>query len=123
MPSFTSTAAVIKMNSDGSVVVNIALTEIGQGTATVVTQMAADRLRFPVSRVKVAVERDTDKDPFDWQTVASKGLLLTGNAVIAACDDSCDRPTWTRPSSARANRGSRTMTVRRFSSNSARRSQ
>jgi len=49
MPSFTSTAAVIKMNSDGSVVVNIALTEIGQGTATVVTQMAADRLRFPVS--------------------------------------------------------------------------
>jgi CO/xanthine dehydrogenase Mo-binding subunit len=87
MPSFTTTAAVIKMNSDGSVVVNIALTEIGQGTATVVTQMAADRLRFPVSRVKVAVERDTDKDPFDWQTVASKGLLLTGNAVIAACDD------------------------------------
>jgi len=73
MPSFTTTAAVIKMNSDGSVVVNIALTEIGQGTATVVTQMAADRLRFPVSRVKVAVERDTDKDPFDWQTVASKG--------------------------------------------------
>ena len=87
MPSFTTTAAVIKMNSDGSVVVNIALTEIGQGTATVVAQMAADRLRFPVSRVKVAVERDTDKDPFDWQTVASKGLLLTGNAVIAACDD------------------------------------
>ncbi|MGO9333037.1 MAG: xanthine dehydrogenase family protein molybdopterin-binding subunit [Acidimicrobiales bacterium] len=87
MPSFTTTAAVIKMNSDGSVVINVALTEIGQGTATVVTQMAADRLRFPVSRVKVAVERDTDKDPFDWQTVASKGLLLTGNAVIAACDD------------------------------------
>ena len=37
--------------------------------------------------VKVAVERDTDKDPYDWQTVASKGLLLTGNAVLAACDD------------------------------------
>ncbi len=91
MPSFTSTAAVIKMNSDGSVVINIALTEIGQGTATVVAQMAAERLRFPVSRVKVAVERDTDKDPFDWQTVASKGLLLTGNAVLAACDDLLSR--------------------------------
>ena len=47
MPSFTTTAAVVKMNSDGSVVINIALTEIGQGTATVVAQMAADRLRFP----------------------------------------------------------------------------
>ena len=87
MPSFTTTAAVVKMNSDGSVVINVALTEIGQGTATVVAQMAADRLRFPVSMVKVAVERDTDKDPYDWQTVASKGLLLTGNAVLAACDD------------------------------------
>src|ERR1035441_6575170 len=75
------------MNADGAVVFNIALTEIGQGTATVVAQMAADRLRFPISRVKVVVERDTVKDPFDWQTVASKGLLLTGNAVIAACDD------------------------------------
>ena len=82
MPSFTSTAAIIKMNSDGSVIINVALTEIGQGTATVVAQMAADRLRFPSSSVKVAVERDTDKDPFDWQTVASKGLLLTGNAVF-----------------------------------------
>ena len=87
MPSFTLTAAIIKMNSDGSVIINVALTEIGQGTATVVAQMAADRLRFPIERVKVAVERETDKDPFDWQTVASKGLLLTGNAVLAACDD------------------------------------
>ena len=87
MPSFTSTAAIVKMNSDGSVIINVALTEIGQGTATVVAQMAADRLRFPISRVKVAVERDTDKDPYDWQTVASKGLLLTGNAILAACDD------------------------------------
>jgi CO/xanthine dehydrogenase Mo-binding subunit len=91
MPSFTSTAAIIKMNSDGSVIINVALTEIGQGTATVVAQMAADRLRFPMGRVKVAVERDTDKDPFDWQTVASKGLLLTGNAVLAACDDLLQR--------------------------------
>jgi CO/xanthine dehydrogenase Mo-binding subunit len=75
------------MNSDGSVIINVAHTEIGQGTATVVAQMAADRLGFPIGKVKVAVERDTDKDPFDWQTVASKGLLLTGNAVLAACDD------------------------------------
>jgi CO/xanthine dehydrogenase Mo-binding subunit len=87
MPSFTSTAAIIKMNSDGSVIINIALTEIGQGTDTVAAQIAADRLRFPVERVKVAVERDTDKDPYDWQTVASKGVLLTGNAILSACDD------------------------------------
>jgi len=37
--------------------------------------------------VKVAIEKDTDKEPYDWQTVASKGIILTGNATILACDD------------------------------------
>ena len=87
MPSFTASASVVKMNSDGSVVVNIALMEIGQGCNTAIAQIAAERLRFPVSRVKVAVEKDTDKEPYDWQTVASKGLILSGNATILACDD------------------------------------
>lgn len=87
MPSFTATAAVLKMNSDGSVVLNVALMEIGQGCNTALAQIAAERLRFPMERVKVAIERDTDKDPYDWQTVASKGLILSGNATILACDN------------------------------------
>ncbi|HET7839182.1 MAG TPA: xanthine dehydrogenase family protein molybdopterin-binding subunit [Rectinemataceae bacterium] len=87
MPSFTATAAVVKMNSDGSVIVNVALTEIGQGSATAIAQIAAERLRFPLSRVKVTIEKDTDKEPYDWQTVASKGLILSGNATGLACDD------------------------------------
>jgi len=87
MPSFTATAAVVKMNSDGSVIVNVALTEIGQGSATAVAQIAAERLRFPLSKVKVTIEKDTDKEPYDWQTVASKGIILTGNATALACDD------------------------------------
>jgi len=49
--------------------------------------MIAERLRFPLDRVKVAFESDTDRDPYDWQTVASKGLLLSGNAAILAADD------------------------------------
>ncbi|HUW41036.1 MAG TPA: xanthine dehydrogenase family protein molybdopterin-binding subunit [Rectinemataceae bacterium] len=87
MPSFTATAAVVKMNSDGTVNVNVGLTEIGQGSTTALAQIAAERLRFPVSKVKVTVEKDTDRDPYDWQTVASKGLILSGNATILACDD------------------------------------
>ncbi len=51
----------------------------------------ADRGRdgcgFPIEKVKVTVEKDTDRDPYDWQTVASKGLILSGNAVVLACDD------------------------------------
>jgi CO/xanthine dehydrogenase Mo-binding subunit len=87
MPTFTATAAVVKMNTDGTVIVNVALTEIGQGSATAVAQIAAERLRFPMSKVKATIEKDTDKEPYDWQTVASKGIILTGNATVLACDD------------------------------------
>lgn len=87
MPSFTGTAAVARMNSDGTVIVNITLTEIGQGSATAMAQVAAERLRFPIEKVRVAVGKDTDHDPYDWQTVASKGTILSGNAVGLACDD------------------------------------
>jgi CO/xanthine dehydrogenase Mo-binding subunit len=87
MPPFTASATVIKMNSDGTVVVNFALEEIGQGCNTAIAQIAAEALRFPMDRIKVANERDTDKDPYDWQTVASKGLILSGNATILAAQD------------------------------------
>ncbi len=86
MPPFTATAAVIKMNSDGSVLVNVGLTEIGQGSTTALAQIAAERLEFPLHKVIVTIEKDTDRDPYDWQTVASKGLLLSGNAVVLACE-------------------------------------
>jgi CO/xanthine dehydrogenase Mo-binding subunit len=87
MPSFTATSVIVKMNSDGAVLVNVGLTEIGQGSTTALAQIAAERLKFPLNKVKVTVEKDTDRDPYDWQTVASKGLILTGNATILACAD------------------------------------
>jgi len=87
MPSNTATSVVVKMNSDGSVLVNVGLTEIGQGSTTALAQIAAERLRFPLNKVRVTIEKDTDRDPYDWQTVASKGLILTGNALLLACQD------------------------------------
>ncbi|RFU94994.1 xanthine dehydrogenase family protein molybdopterin-binding subunit [Sphaerochaeta halotolerans] len=87
MPSNTATAAVIKMNSDASVTVNIGLTEIGQGSTTALAQIVAERLGFDLDKVYVKLEKDTESDPYDWQTVASKGLLMSGNACILACED------------------------------------
>jgi CO/xanthine dehydrogenase Mo-binding subunit len=87
MPPFTATAVVVKMNSDGSVIVNLGLTEIGQGSTTMIAQIVAERLRFDISQVHVVVDKDTSRDPYDWQTVASKGIILSGNAAILACDD------------------------------------
>ena len=87
MPPFTATAVILKMNEDGSITANLSLTEIGQGAYTALAQIIAERLRMPAERVKIAVETDTDRDPYDWQTVASKGLMLSGNAGILAADD------------------------------------
>jgi len=87
MPSFTATAVVLKMNEDGSVLVNIALTDYGQGTYASIRQIVAERLGFSIEKIKVAFENDTDRDPYDWQTVASKGLIMSGNAAILAAED------------------------------------
>ncbi|HKJ86834.1 MAG TPA: xanthine dehydrogenase family protein molybdopterin-binding subunit, partial [Spirochaetia bacterium] len=87
MPPFTATTVILKMNEDGTVIANLSLVDYGQGTYTAVQQMVAERLGFSIHQVKIAFESDTDRDPYDWQTVASKGLLLSGNAAILAAED------------------------------------
>lgn len=87
MPPFTSTAVILRMNEDASVMATFSLTEIGQATYTAVAQILAETLKMPVSKIRIPIERDTDHDPYDWQTVASKGLILTGNAAILAAKD------------------------------------
>jgi CO/xanthine dehydrogenase Mo-binding subunit len=87
MPPFTATAVVLKMNEDATITANLSLTEIGQGTHTALAQIIAERLGFPLERIKIASQTDTDRDPYDWQTVASKGLLMCGNAALLAAED------------------------------------
>jgi CO/xanthine dehydrogenase Mo-binding subunit len=87
MPSSSATAAIIQMNEDGSVRFNVSGIDYGQGTYTALSQMVADKLHLPIEKVKVAFESNTDIGPYDWQTVASRMLILAGNAVLDACDD------------------------------------
>jgi CO/xanthine dehydrogenase Mo-binding subunit len=87
MPTDTSTAAILKMNGEGSVTINVGLTEIGQGSSTALCQIVAERLQFPLEKIQIKIDKDTESDPYDWQTVASKGLVMSGNACIRACDD------------------------------------
>lgn len=87
MPSFCSTSAIIQMNEDGSVRFNVSGIDYGQGTYTALAQIIAERLKLPIEKVKVSFESNTDTGPYDWQTVASRMLILAGNAVIDACDD------------------------------------
>jgi CO/xanthine dehydrogenase Mo-binding subunit len=71
---------------DGRVEVRIASTEMGQGTTTIMTQMAADRLGLSRDQVVVAVP-DTSNCPNSGPTVASRTAMVVGGLVERACDD------------------------------------
>ncbi len=87
MPTFTSTAVLIKFNENGSVDLMTSLVDYGQGTYTALAQIAAEELKMPIERINVPWDSDTAFTPYDWQTVASKGVFMTGNATIMAAHD------------------------------------
>ena len=60
--------------------------EIGQGFLTVMAQIAAEVLAVPVAKIRVELP-DTDRNPYEWQTVASHITWGTGNAVKRAAED------------------------------------
>ncbi len=84
MPSYTSTAAIMQMDEDGHVKVMIGAVDIGQGANTIMAQIAAEVLDVPFEHVEVVLEVETDKSPYDWNTVASKYAFMGGNAVKRA---------------------------------------
>jgi CO/xanthine dehydrogenase Mo-binding subunit len=87
MPTFTSCAVVLKFNENGSVDLLTSLVDFGQGTYTALAQIAAEELKIPVEKVNVPWDSDTSFTPYDWQTVASKGSFMAGNATILAAAD------------------------------------
>jgi CO/xanthine dehydrogenase Mo-binding subunit len=81
MPTNTSTSAIMQMDEDGNVRLMIGAVDMGQGSNTVMAQIAAEILDIPLEKIKVVWENDTDRHPYDWSTVASKYTFMGGNAV------------------------------------------
>lgn len=79
-------SALVRMHSDGSVTVFVSSTEIGQGSRTVLGQIAAEVLQVPLERIKV-VPSDTSITPYDRSTGASRSTTVVGRAVQMACED------------------------------------
>ncbi|QRN86862.1 xanthine dehydrogenase molybdenum-binding subunit XdhA [Clostridia bacterium] len=75
--------ARIKLNEDGSATLFIGASEIGQGSNTVMAQIAAEELGISYNRVKV-ISVDTDICPFDLGAYASRQTNMTGAAVYKA---------------------------------------
>jgi xanthine dehydrogenase molybdenum-binding subunit len=69
------------LNQDGSVQVQLAETEIGQGADTVFAQMAASTLGIPWQKVYVISVQDTDITPFGFGAYGSRQTYVGGAAV------------------------------------------
>ncbi len=84
---FEIAGARIVMNQDGSIQLQIGATEIGQGSDTVLSQIAAEVLGLPIDMVHVISQQDTDITPFDTGAYASRQTFVSGAAVKKAAKE------------------------------------
>ena len=89
MPTDVASAAIIRMNEDGTFFLMTSGQDIGQGSDTALTQIAAEVLSVDPSKITIRTG-DTDHTPYEWQTVASRTTYCAGNAVKLAAEDACD---------------------------------
>jgi CO/xanthine dehydrogenase Mo-binding subunit len=74
------------VSADGSVTVTAGSTEIGQGSSTVLPQIAAGELGVPLDRVQL-LQSDTTAVSFDRSTGASRTTTIMGLGIQAAAHD------------------------------------
>lgn len=84
---FEIAGARIVMNQDGSVQLQVGATEIGQGSDTVLSQIAAEVLGLPLDMVHIVSQQDTDITPFDTGAYASRQTFVSGAAVHKAAEE------------------------------------
>jgi CO/xanthine dehydrogenase Mo-binding subunit len=77
--------ANIQLNRDGTVSVAYGLIDMGQGAITVVTQMTAETLGIDPNRITV-LPTDTRNVPDSGPSVASRNVVMTGNAIRNAAE-------------------------------------
>jgi CO/xanthine dehydrogenase Mo-binding subunit len=78
-------SAKVEVLKDGSVSVFIGCTDMGQGALTVLSQIAGEA--FGIGPELISVKRvDTSIVPDSGPTVASRTTVVSGNAIVDACD-------------------------------------
>ncbi len=76
----------VRIETDGSVTVLSGSTEMGQGSRSVLAQIAAEELGVPLEQVSV-IQSDTATTPYERTTGASRTTTLAGLALVRACED------------------------------------
>jgi putative selenate reductase molybdopterin-binding subunit len=85
IPGVDMGSARVKLNEDGSFNLHVGATDIGTGSDTILSQIAAEALCVPVQKI-VIYSSDTDHTPFDTGAYASSTTYITGMSVKKACD-------------------------------------
>jgi CO/xanthine dehydrogenase Mo-binding subunit len=83
IPYIDMGSATIKLNDDGFYNLLVGATDIGQGSDTILAQIAAEELQISVDKV-IVYSSDTDLTPFDTGAYASSTTYVSGNAVVKA---------------------------------------
>ncbi len=76
----------LEVNDEGRVVLLVSSTEFGQGTNTILCQVAAQALNIPYEHILIA-QPDTHRVPNSGPTVASRTAMIVGKLVEAACNN------------------------------------
>jgi xanthine dehydrogenase molybdenum-binding subunit len=78
--------AMIKIDDFGKVTVITGASEIGTGSDTAITQIVAEELGVPLSKIEL-VNKDTSVKPWDVGIHASRATFIGGNAALVAARD------------------------------------
>ncbi len=79
-------AAFVRFNEDGDVIVISGVMDDGQGNDSMIAQIAAEELGVPLTKVKV-ITGDTSVTPSDQGAYSQASTLISGGAVKAAAAD------------------------------------
>lgn len=86
-PTDAVSGAVIILNPDGSINLNVGSAELGTGTKTILAQILAEKLKMDINKVFVNMEVNTELNPIHWKTVASMTTYMAGRAVLEAAEE------------------------------------
>jgi CO/xanthine dehydrogenase Mo-binding subunit len=82
----TTSVAIVNVSADGSASLNMATTDMGQGSDTIMAQIVAEVLDIEAERLRV-MHTDTDITPYDMGTLGSRSTFHMGHAVRLAAED------------------------------------
>jgi len=82
----TTSVAIVNLYADGSCGLYIGTVDMGQGSDTVMAQIAAEVLNMDAESIRV-IHSDTDVTPYDMGTLGSRSTFHMGTAVRLAAED------------------------------------